>query len=132
MTLGMQDHCHLYTGTASDTTYPVYHDGYVPNLDTPLMIERAITGKAHAHRLFVAGEIKQFVAHTMRLKLLLAEKETIVALAGKQVYYIPNYHDDDDLPSYIVPCYLRVDGQQALNSVGSHWIVQVTFADNTI
>lgn len=134
MALALQDHIHLDTVTEPVVEYTVYLDGYDTSLQTPFIAQRSITGKVHAHRLFVAGAIKQFVAHVLRIKAVMAEKIVLQGLAGKAVYYVPNYHDDNDLASYIVSCYVTVDPQAVvpLNSVGSHWIVGIRITDDTI
>lgn len=134
MAAEIQDHIHLSTSTPPSTEYKVYLEGYDPSERTPLVLERAVTGKLHAHRLFSSGSVKHLVEHTLRLKLTLAEKETIMSLAGRHVYYVPNYHDDADLSSYIVPCVLttKPQGVRAVNAEGSHWIVVVTLVDDSL
>ena len=132
MTLAMQDHIHIDTVSPPVDEYTVYKEGYSADLDTPFIPERAVSGKLHAHRLFEGSSVKQFIAHSMRLRLVLAEKLVIFALAAQPVYYVPNYHDDDDLPSYIVPCYLVVEKSMVLDPTAEHWVVAIRMVDDTL
>jgi len=96
MAVAMHDHIHLDTADPPVETYAVEHGSLDATPGVAVVMERAVTGKLHIHRLESGGNIVQFLADRLQLRATRAEKDTLIALAGKTVYYAPHYHDDDE------------------------------------
>jgi len=96
MAVAIQDHIHLGTNNPPTTTYPALHKSLDWTPQVAVAFDRALTGKLHTHRLVSGADPIQFRSDRVRTKLTLAEMLVVKALAGKTLYYVFNYHDDNE------------------------------------
>ncbi len=134
MTLKMQDHIHLDTVNPPVDEYKALFESYEPNEMPMVEIERSITGRLHPHRLIDSGgDVVQLNAH--KLDIITAgttTKNTLVRMCGEIAYYVSNWHDDDVISDYVVPCVVQLNGIATLNPIGEYWTVSIEILDNSI
>jgi hypothetical protein len=132
MAAAMQDHIHLDTDNPPTATYPALHETLDGTPMVAMVTERSLTGKLQVHRLLDGADPVQFVNDRMRLRLSLAEMLVVKGLAGKDVYYIPHYHDEAAPAAYVVQAVLvlRPGAITNLDPSAAHWFATVEILDN--
>ena len=140
MAAEIHDHIHLHTATPPTAqVYPVTHGSWDYTPGYAMYTERSLTGKLQVHRLMDTGlgVPVTFNSDQVRLKLTLAEMLVIRELAGKHVYYVPNYHEDiGGVPqaAYIYTSVFALKQGAIVNidpSAG-FWYVTLSIVDNEI
>jgi len=133
MALEIQDHIYLDTSNPPTATYPVAAEG----LDwTPLVsvvTERSLTGKLHIHRLVDGSDDPvSFRSDRLRLIATLAQMLVLRGMSGKTVYYVPNYHDPDNLANYTHESVLIIpEGSIAnIDPMCTYWFMNVRLVDD--
>ena len=96
MAASILDHIHLDTSDPPTTTYAAAQDTWNSAPAVAVVHERGVTGVLHTHRLLSGVNPVVFCADTMVLLLSLAQMLVVKALAGKTIYFVSNYHDDDE------------------------------------
>jgi len=138
MAVQIHDHIHLGTTTPpTATTYTVSHGSLDNTPGVAMYFERSFTGKLQVHRLLSGAEPVTFQVDKVRLKCTLAEMLAIRALAGKQCYYVPNYHDDvASVPQadYIYTCFISMPPGSITNldPMSTWWWVNLSIVDDEI
>jgi len=149
MTVSTHDHIHIDTDNPPTTTYYVQHGTLDMAQDVAVAHERSITGLLHVHRIengVTAGVPVQFDSDDETLLLrgttVMADLATLQALAGRQVYWTRNYHDDDEdgagsLEEYPTSSYvkrgilmIRTGGVKNLDPCLTFFTVQIEFVDS--
>ena len=143
MAVGIQDHVHLGTDNPPTTTYRVVHGTLDLTPGVQVAFDRGLTGVLHTHRLVDdSGDPVQFCTDKMRLRLSLSEMLTVKGLIGKTVYYVPNYHDDDEDSgsldvwpdsSYVVRGVLMVQPGSLtnINAMCTDWLLAIEIVDDS-
>ena len=134
MAYGIQDTCYLDTVDPPVATYNVLHGSWDHTPVVPVVSERSVTGKLHIHRVVDGGgDPYLFEQDTCTIRVSLTEMLTLRALSGNAVYYIPNYHDPDDLPSSVITGYLIIKdgGIVNIDPCGTYWNVSFEILDDS-
>lgn len=144
MAAEFHDHIHLDTSNPPAATYVVTHGTLDATPMVPVVVDRALTGKLHTHRLVDdEGDPVQFNGDRMRLKLTWAEMVTVRSLAARTAYYVPHYHDDDEdgegsleewgESEYVVRCLLvlRPGAITNLDPKAGFWLVNIELVDDS-
>lgn len=138
MALEIQDHIHLDVSNPPTAEYDAQQGTLDHTYETAVTFERSVLGKLHVHRIIDGIDPVQFEADSMTLICTLAQMNTLRALAGKRVYYVPNYHDDAALGTYPTSSYIirglliiNRGGITNLDPPGTYWTVQISVVDDT-
>lgn len=133
MTLAIQDHIYLDTSNPPTDTYPVAAEGLDWTPMVAVTTERSLTGKLHIHRLVDGGgDPVSFRSDRLRLITTLAQMLTLRGASGKTVYYVPNYHDPDNLAAYTHESILVIP-EGAITNIDpmcTYWFVSVRLVDD--
>ena len=141
MAIQVHDHIHLGTNNPPTTEYRVVQGTLDHSQEVPVMTERGVTGLLHIHTLEDGGGIVRFDADRETVILrgtdAITDLDTLKALAGETVYYVPNYHDDAAMgtwstSAYIIRCVLIIPrgGITNVDPMMSFWTVQIELADH--
>ena len=143
MAVQVHDHIHISADNNPPTANETYHvlQGTLDHAqEVSVTYERGITGLLHVHRLedgVTAGVPIQFDADKETIIIrgtdAITKLDTLRALSGRRIYYVPSYHDDADLPSYTSRSVLVIQpgGVTNLDPMMSFWTVQVQIVDDS-
>lgn len=137
MAVGIQSHIHLDTANPPVVEYSAQMGSLDFTANTAVTFERGITGQLHTHRLLTGSNPVQFDEDRETLICTLAEMLVVKALAGKRVYYVPNYHDDAAMGTWSTSSYiirgLLVIAQGAITNFdpsGEWWSIAIQIIDD--
>lgn len=120
--------------TPPTATYAVQHGAWDYAPEVLIASARSVTGKLHVHRVVNNSGVPYQFSHDRitLLGLTLAQMLTVKGLAGKRVYYVPNYHDDAALTPYIITGYLIIGAGaiQNVDPMGTFWNIQGEILDD--
>ena len=134
MPYGIQDICYLDTVNPPVATYNVLHGSWDHTPEVPIVFERSVTGKLHTHRVVDGvGDPYQFEQDKCTIRVSLTEMLTLRGLIGRQVYFIPNYHNDGDITDNMVTGYLSINSGGIVNidPIGIYWNVTFQIMDDS-
>jgi hypothetical protein len=135
----IQNHIHLQalTAAAEDGVFHVRHGTLDETPNIPVIMERAVTGKLHVHRLLDnTGALIQFREDRFTLICTQAERDAALALAGQTMYYIPIYHPDNgetaNHTAARIKCVLTIRPGSVTNIDAScqYWTVAIDLAND--
>lgn len=149
MALLVADHIHIGLNNPPTTTYFAVQGGLDHSQEVPITYERGITGLLHIHRLedgITAGKPIQFDADKLTIVLrgtnVMTDLTTLKGLSGQLLYYVPNYHDDDEdgggsllawpNSDYVKRCVLVIQPGSVTNTdpMMTMWSVQIELVDH--
>lgn len=141
MAVQVHDHIHLGTNNPPTTEYRVVQGTLDHSQEASVMTERGVTGLLHVHALENGSGIIRFDADRETVILrganAITDLDTLKALSGEIVYYVPNYHDDAAMgtwptSNYIIRHVLTLTrgGLANIDPMMSFWTIQIELTDH--
>jgi len=137
MAESLQEHCHLgLVCPPTSSRFTVQNSGGASPPLVVASVNRALSAKLHYHVLEDGGE-PVVLEEVPQIILLLeghTELETVTAMLGKTVYYVPNWHEDlsGSEPAFpnILKCkFSRITGMQRSDNMEQYWMVNIELHD---
>lgn len=130
MAASTQSYILLEDVTPPTVEYKVNAEGYQRRPRVYVYTEEALDGTVHRHALESAGTPVQREDFTHVLTVTHAELTTLLALLGKTVYFVDNYHDPADVASYVdTKIFREVRNLMNYDPMLSYYSVQIALED---
>lgn len=140
MTVGIQDHIHIDTVATPVAEYPSLQGSWNNIPRATIAIDYALNGIVHVHRLLDdASAIILYEDTVLEMLCTLAQMLTLRLLVGSTVYFVSNYHDDNEngagslkafpLSDYVVRGAFNIDQNIAIDPPCTYWRMAIRIID---